>query len=95
MADEPIKNLVKNALLLGVGIASMTKETAEGMARKIQKEYGLNEKDGRKLAKDVLAESKKHVEKAKKQAEGCLSGLLDDLNKTTRSNKAGHKTKKK
>jgi polyhydroxyalkanoate synthesis regulator phasin len=58
-----MKNIIKKSVLFGLGIGALTKEKAEKFAKDMQKKGYLNAKEGKKLAKDMIAESVKTQKK--------------------------------
>jgi len=60
-----MKELLKKAAFIGIGLAYMTKEKIEEVAGKIIEESKLSEEEGKKFAKELLKQSeeaKKHIE---------------------------------
>jgi len=64
-------DLIKKALLTGVGLAAMTEEKVEQLARDIAAKCKLSEKEGRDLTKDLLKKSE--------QARKDLSARIEKL----------------
>jgi len=67
-------NLIKKALLTGVGLAAMTEEKVEQLARDIAEKCKLSEKEGRDLMADLLKKS----EQARKDLEARLEKLIGE-----------------
>ena len=65
-------DLLKKTLLTGIGIAALTKEKVEEVAKKIAKEGKLTEEEGKKLVKDMLKES----EETRKDMENKIEELV-------------------
>lgn len=89
MPKSPARDILRKALLLGIGAASLTKEAAEGIAKKLKKDYNLNEKEGRKLAADVLKSSRKEFSSASREARKHATRLVRKLDSATREPKSG------
>jgi len=64
--------IIKKALLTGVGLAVMTEEKVEQLARDIAEKCKLSEKEGRDLTDDLLAKS----EQARKDLEARIEKLV-------------------
>jgi len=62
---DAMVDLLRKTVLTGIGLAYMTKDKIEEMAKKISAESNLTEEEGRKLAKDLLNQS----EEAKRNLE--------------------------
>ena len=84
MAKKTTDDFVKNALLLGIGAVSLTKEKVNKLVKSVKKNYNLNEKDGRTVVNKALAESKKQAISLKGQVRKHLSMLLDELDIPTK-----------
>lgn len=95
MAKSPARSILRKALLLGIGAASLTKETAEEIARKVKKDYNLNEKEGRKLAKEILKGSKEDISSVTKEAQRQAAKLIRELYVAAKSPRKSRKRAKK
>jgi len=90
--------LVKKALLLGVGITTLTKENAERIVKDLKKD-GVTKKEGKKLVKDLLKESKKAHDKIFDLVDKKVTSILNgapfatkkDLDKLEKRLKKGKK----
>ncbi|AZR74241.1 hypothetical protein BBF96_13035 [Anoxybacter fermentans] len=72
-------DLLKKTVLIGIGIASMTKDKIEELAKKIAEESKLSEEEGKKLVEDLLRQSdeaRKHLES---QVEKLVKNVLEKL----------------
>lgn len=58
-------DLLRKTVLIGIGLAYMTKDRIEEVAKSLSEESNLTEEEGRKLAKDLLNQS----EEAKRNLE--------------------------
>ena len=68
-------DLIKKTMLTGVGLASMTKDKLEAIAKEIAEKEKLSEKEGRELVNDLLKKS----EEAKKKLENHIEALVRDI----------------
>jgi polyhydroxyalkanoate synthesis regulator phasin len=50
-------DLLKKGILIGIGVASLTKDKAEELVEKIAEESELAEEEGKKLVKELLGKS--------------------------------------
>ena len=69
---ENMFDLIKKALLTGVGLGVMTKEKVEELAAELSKKADLTEKQGEALIADLLVES----EKAAQALDGKVSAAV-------------------
>ena len=60
-----IEKVMDTGFLLSIGIASIAKEKVEALVSELIKKGKLNEKDGRKLVRSLLAKSRKERAKVK------------------------------
>ena len=60
---------IKKAMFTGIGLASMTKDKVEEVAKEFVEQGNLTEKEGRKLIKDMMDYSEK--------SRGELEALID------------------
>lgn len=56
-AEKPVVDLVRKIGLLGVGIASLTREKAEKITSDLVKKGNITQAEGRKLTKDLIKRS--------------------------------------
>ena len=70
-------DLIKRTMLTGVGLAAMTKDKIEELAKELTKKEKLTEKEGKELVDDLLKKS----EKAKKDLEGQIERVVKDTMK--------------
>ncbi len=52
---------LKRSTLMGLGLLSLTKKKAAELANDLSKNGSLSEKEGKKLAQELLRESRKHT----------------------------------
>jgi polyhydroxyalkanoate synthesis regulator phasin len=70
-------DLIKKTMLTGVGLAAMTKDKVEELAKELAEKGKLTEKEGKELVNDLLKKS----EKAKKDMEGQIERVVKDTMK--------------
>ena len=70
-------DLIKRAMLTGVGLAAMTKDKIKELAKELAEKEKLTEKEGKELVDDLLKKS----EKAKKDLEGQVERVVKDTMK--------------
>ncbi len=56
-AEKPVVDLVRKVGLLGVGIASLTRERAEKITSDLVKKGNITQTEGRKLTRDLIKRS--------------------------------------
>ena len=61
-----VEKVLDAGFLLSVGIASITKEKVEKIAMSLVKKGRLNEGQGRKMGREILAKGKKERDRIKK-----------------------------
>lgn len=87
-----MKDILKKAVLLGVGAATLTRDKAMGIVKDLQKAGYLNAKEGQKMVKDLMKKStetqkkvqamvKEQVDKAVKAMPLATKKDLKDLEK--------------
>jgi len=87
--------------LLGLGIAALTKEKAEGIVEELVAKGELSEEEGRTLAKDLLKKSetqrnaleKKIAQEVKKAAAKLNLATKDDIKRLEKKIEAAKKKK--
>jgi len=83
-STDDISKLVKKSVLLGYGLSLLAQDKASDVTKKIKKELNVNEKEARKMAKDIVKQSKKHQVTAQKHVQSQVSKLVDSLNLATK-----------
>jgi polyhydroxyalkanoate synthesis regulator phasin len=76
--------LIKKALMTGVGMAAMTKEKIEELAHDIAKKSKLSEKEGKKLIDDLLERSQTAKKDLESFIEKTVKKVMKSLNIATR-----------
>src|SRR3989338_7649843 len=61
-----VKDVMKKTALIGLGIACITREKAERLARDLEKRGELSAKDKKKMLDKVMKQSKTHTAKLEK-----------------------------
>jgi len=77
-------DIARKTILLGIGLASMTKDKVEELAKKIAEEDKLSKEEGRKLADDLLKQSDEATKNLKDQVEKFVGNILEKLNSPSR-----------
>ena len=77
-------DIVRKTLLLGIGLAAMTRDKIEEAVKKIAEEDKLSEEEGRKLAEDLLKQSDEARKNLKDQVEKFVDNTLEKLNSPSR-----------
>ena len=65
-----VEKLLNTGFLLSIGIASITKEKVEKLVMALVKKGKLNESQGRKMVRDVLAKARKEKARVSKIIKG-------------------------
>jgi len=73
-------DIARKTILLGIGLASMTRDKIEEAAKKIAEEDKLSKEEGRKLAEDLLKQSDEAKKNLKDQVEKLVENTLEKLN---------------
>lgn len=77
-------DIARKTILLGIGLAAMTRDKIEELARKIAEEDKLSKEEGRKLAEDLLKQSDEAAKNLKDQVEKFVENTLEKLNSPSR-----------
>ena len=72
--------ILKKTLLTGIGLAALTKEKVEELAKKLADEAKLSEEEGKKLINDLVKQSDKARKNLEDQVEKAVKETLDKLN---------------
>lgn len=67
-------DLIKKTMLTGIGLAAMTKDKVEGLAKELIEKGELSEKEGKELVDELLKKS----EQAGKELESKIEGLVQE-----------------
>jgi len=77
-------NVIKKAMLLGLGITTMTKEALETAVKELTDKGEVNAKEGKKMVQDLLKKSKKQNEMLAKKINQQIQKALKPLNLATK-----------
>ncbi len=77
-------DIVRKSILLGIGVAAMTRDKIEEVANKIAEEDNLSEEEGKKMAEDLLKHSDEAKKNLKEQVEKFVDNALEKLNSPSR-----------
>ena len=76
--------LIKKTMLTGVGMAVMTKDKVEELARELAKEGNIPEKEGKELVDELLKKSEQAKKDLETNMEGIVQKVLGKLNLVTK-----------
>ena len=77
-------DLIKKTMLTGVGLAAMTKDKIEELAKELAEKGKLTEKEGKDLVNDLLEKSEKARKDLETQIEKVVKSTLKKMNLATR-----------
>lgn len=77
--------LVKKALLTGVGVAALSKEKIEDLAKDFVEKGKLTEQEGKKLVDQLLSSSEEARQDLQKQIEGKVQAVLEKMDLAKKS----------
>ncbi len=69
-------DLIKKAVLTGVGIASLTKDKIEDLAKELTDKGKMSEQEGEKLVQEMLNRAEESRETVKKQTESLVQDAI-------------------
>ena len=69
-------DLIKKAVLTGVGIASLTKEKIEDLAKELIVKGKMSEQEGEKLVEEMLSRAEESRETMKRQTESLVQSTI-------------------
>ena len=72
-------DLIKKTILTGVGLAAMTRDKFEELAKELTERGEISEKEGKELVDDLLKKSKQAKEDLEKQVEKLVQQTLGTL----------------
>ena len=72
--------LIKKAMLTGLGVASLTKEKIEEIGRDFVEQGKLSQQEGEKLVEDLLAKAEESKQEIIKQIEERIEEILKKMN---------------
>ena len=78
-----MKEAIKKAFLLGLGVVTLTKKAAEKKIRALVKKGSLSAKDGNEMLRKVLAEANKERKKIQEFAKAEIKRIQAKLSKAS------------
>ena len=78
-------DILKKTMFLGLGLASLTKEKIEELAKDLIKKGELSEKEGKDFVSEVTKKSKDAAKEIKSQIEKGVSETMKKMNLASRS----------
>jgi polyhydroxyalkanoate synthesis regulator phasin len=78
MEDKMI-DVIKKAVLTGIGIASLTKEKIEDLAKELIDKGKLSEQEGEKLVQEMLSRADESRQMMKNQTETLVQNTIDKM----------------
>jgi polyhydroxyalkanoate synthesis regulator phasin len=79
MVEEPMIELIKKAVLTGVGVAALTKEKVEELSQDIVEKTKMSESEGEKFVKEMLARADESKEAIKEQTDKVVKNVLGKM----------------
>lgn len=77
-------NFIKKTMLVGVGLAAVTREKIEEIVDELVKKGELSEKEGKEMVDELVEKSKKVKKDLDKKVEKIVADTLKKLNIPTR-----------
>ena len=77
-------DLIRKTMLTGVGLAGLTKDKIEKLAKALARMGKLSEKEGKKLLDDLSKKSEKAKKDMERQIEGIVKKTAKKMNLATR-----------
>ena len=77
-------DLIKKTMLTGVGLAGLTKDKSEKLARELAKKGKLSEEEGKKLVNELSKKSEKARKDLEAQIEKVVKNTMKKMNLATR-----------
>ena len=77
-------DFIKKTMLVGVGLAAVTREKIEEIVGELVKKGELSEKEGREMVDELVEKSKKVKKDLDKKVEKIVADTLNKLNIPTR-----------
>ncbi|HOV83902.1 MAG TPA: phasin family protein [Paludibacteraceae bacterium] len=75
-----MSEIIKNAVLAGIGLISLTREKAEEFAKELIKKGELSENEKAKFIKDVLEQSEKSKTEIEEKIEKTVETVMAKMN---------------
>ena len=77
-------DIIKKAMLTGVGLAAMTRDKIEEMAKELTEKGEMTEKEGRELVDELVKKSEKAKKDLETKMEGIVEKVLGKMNLATK-----------
>ena len=77
-------DLIKKTMLTGVGMAAMTRDKVEALAKELAEKGKLTEKEGKELVDDLLKKSDKAKNDLEAQIEKVVKKIMKKMNLASR-----------
>lgn len=77
-------DFIKKTMLVGAGLAAMTREKIEGMVDELVKKGELSEKEGKEMVDELVKKSKSVKKDLEKKVEKIVADTVKKLNIPTR-----------
>ena len=77
-------DLIKKTMLTGVGLAAMTREKVEELAKELIEKGKLSEKEGKELVDDMVKRSEKAKKDLDKKMENMVTKILKKMDVATK-----------
>ena len=87
--EKIMLDLLKKSILTGVGLALMTKDKAEELAKELVKKGELSEKEGKEFIDEMLKKSKQAGKDMEAKVDDLVKKALKKANVATREDLAG------
>ena len=78
-------DLMKKAMLIGLGLTSMTRDKVEQFAREISEDSKLSEEEGKKLVEEMVRQSDEARANMEKEVRGLVKKTMEKLNIPSRT----------
>ena len=78
-------DLMKKAMLIGLGLTSMTRDKIEQFAKEISEDSKLSEEEGKKLVEEMVRQSDDARANMEKEVRGLVRKTLERLNIPSRT----------
>ena len=77
-------DLIKKTMLTGVGLAAMTKDKVEELAKELTEKGEMSEKEGKELIDDLLKKSEQARKDLEKRVEDTVHKVLERMDVATK-----------
>jgi polyhydroxyalkanoate synthesis regulator phasin len=97
LKEPAMSNLFNRALLVGLGLASLTKDAIQQTAEDLVNRSKISEAEGRKLVKDLQRRSARAQKALEKQVDSAVHTVFENVNVANliSDRLKGHRTTKK